>query len=126
VIDPGGQPNWIDGTVHFDNGDGTEKDFAFLAGGPIEVFSYTHAYAAPGTYTLSYTFSGEYSWLFNNVVENIEQPFGNGSCQLLVSDPAVAAVPEPSTWAMMLLGFAGLGFMAYRRSRKDRGLALAA
>jgi PEP-CTERM motif len=26
-----------------------------------------------------------------------------------------AAVPEPSTWAMMLLGFAGVGFMAYRR-----------
>jgi len=24
-------------------------------------------------------------------------------------------VPEPSTWAMMLLGFAGVGFMAYRR-----------
>jgi hypothetical protein len=25
------------------------------------------------------------------------------------------AVPEPTTWAMMLLGFAGIGFMAYRR-----------
>jgi hypothetical protein len=25
------------------------------------------------------------------------------------------AVPEPSTWAMMILGFAGIGFMAYRR-----------
>jgi hypothetical protein len=25
---------------------------------------------------------------------------------------AVAAVPEPSTWAMMILGFAGIGFMA--------------
>jgi Ice-binding-like/PEP-CTERM motif len=25
------------------------------------------------------------------------------------------AVPEPSTWAMLLLGFAGIGFMAYRR-----------
>jgi hypothetical protein len=25
------------------------------------------------------------------------------------------SVPEPSTWAMMLLGFAGLGFVAYRR-----------
>lgn len=24
-------------------------------------------------------------------------------------------VPEPSTWAMMLIGFVGLGFMAYRR-----------
>ncbi|MEH2536001.1 hypothetical protein V1277_004699 [Bradyrhizobium sp. AZCC 1588] len=31
---------------------------------------------------------------------------------------AITAVPEPSTWAMMILGFAGLGFMAYRRSRK--------
>jgi hypothetical protein len=29
-----------------------------------------------------------------------------------------AAVPEPSTWAMMLLGFAGIGFMAYRRTLK--------
>jgi hypothetical protein len=26
-----------------------------------------------------------------------------------------AAVPEPGTWAMMILGFAGIGFMAYRR-----------
>jgi hypothetical protein len=35
-----------------------------------------------------------------------------------------SAVPEPSTWAMMLLGFAGLGFVGYRRTRK--GVALAA
>src|SRR6267142_1701729 len=28
------------------------------------------------------------------------------------------AVPEPSTWAMMILGFAGLGFMGYRRKSK--------
>ena len=27
----------------------------------------------------------------------------------------IAAVPEASTWAMMLLGFAGVGFMAYRK-----------
>lgn len=27
----------------------------------------------------------------------------------------VAAVPEPSTWAMMILGFLGVGFLAYRR-----------
>jgi PEP-CTERM motif len=30
---------------------------------------------------------------------------------------AVAAVPEPSTWAMMILGFAGIGFMTYRRRK---------
>ena len=27
----------------------------------------------------------------------------------------VGAVPEPSTWAMMILGFFGIGFMGYRR-----------
>jgi hypothetical protein len=29
-------------------------------------------------------------------------------------------VPEPSTWAMLLLGFAGLGFAGYRSARKAR------
>ena len=31
-----------------------------------------------------------------------------------------AVIPEPSTWAMMLLGFAGLGFAGYRHARKAR------
>lgn len=30
--------------------------------------------------------------------------------------PPVPGVPEPSTWAMMLLGFAGLAFAGYRRA----------
>jgi PEP-CTERM motif len=29
-------------------------------------------------------------------------------------------IPEPSTWAMMLLGFAGLGYVSFRRTRKVR------
>jgi hypothetical protein len=33
------------------------------------------------------------------------------------------AVPEPSTWAMLLLGFAGIGFMAYRRKSKPALMA---
>jgi hypothetical protein len=33
------------------------------------------------------------------------------------------AVPEPATWALMLLGFGAMGFAGYRRSR--RGLSLA-
>jgi hypothetical protein len=28
------------------------------------------------------------------------------------------AIPEPSTWAMMLLGFAGLGYAGYRKARQ--------
>ena len=35
------------------------------------------------------------------------------------------AVPEPSTWAMMMLGFAGVGFMAYRRKRQGGAFRLA-
>ncbi len=37
--------------------------------------------------------------------------------------PNISAVPEPSTWAMMILGFAGIGFMAYRRKAKPALLA---
>ena len=36
-----------------------------------------------------------------------------------------SAVPEPSTWAMMLLGFAGIGLMTYRRRKGMAGLATA-
>jgi hypothetical protein len=32
--------------------------------------------------------------------------------------PVPVLVPEPSTWAMMLAGFAGLGFLGYRQSRR--------
>jgi hypothetical protein len=32
---------------------------------------------------------------------------------------SVSAVPEPTTWAMMILGFMGVGFMAYRRKGRS-------
>ena len=35
-----------------------------------------------------------------------------------VSGVSDAAAPEPSTWAMLLAGFAGLGFAAARRGRR--------
>ena len=44
------------------------------------------------------------SFEFDNVV-------AGGATQLST------AVPEPSTWAMLLLGFAGLGYGAFRRSK---------
>jgi hypothetical protein len=36
--------------------------------------------------------------------------------------PPGGAVPEPATWAMMLIGFAGLGF-AFRQSRRKVSFA---
>jgi hypothetical protein len=49
-------------------------------------------------------------------------PDPNDQTGLLTLDPAsvslsVAAVPEPSTWAMMILGFLALGWLAYRKQQ---------
>ena len=45
-------------------------------------------------------------------------PFFPGSAGFWGLAP-VSAVPEPSTWMLMLLGFTGLGFMAYRRTKRS-------
>jgi hypothetical protein len=48
-------------------------------------------------YAAFYTYDGEY---LNLGIDGVNE---------------VAAIPELSTWAMIILGFAGVGFMAYRR-----------
>ena len=48
-------------------------------------------------------------------------PDGNGSIAWQdggMTGLSYSAVPEPSTWAMMLLGFAGLGFAGYRGAKR--------
>jgi hypothetical protein len=47
-----------------------------------------------------------------------------GSYGGVLGGVTVSAVPEPSTWAMMILGFAGVGFIAYRRKLKPALLAV--
>jgi hypothetical protein len=37
---------------------------------------------------------------------------------------SLVGVPEPSTWAMMAIGFVGLGYAAFRRNSKGRALAI--
>jgi len=41
----------------------------------------------------------------------------------LIATPTVAAVPEASTWAMMLLGFAGISLFGLRKRRNNFRLA---
>jgi phospholipase/lecithinase/hemolysin len=44
----------------------------------------------------------------------------------IIADAFIAqAVPELSTWAMLILGFGGVGFMAYRRRQNGSSLAAA-
>jgi hypothetical protein len=44
---------------------------------------------------------------------------------LSLTGATVSAVPEPSTWAMMIIGFAAVGFFAYRRKQNGPQLRLA-
>jgi PEP-CTERM motif len=82
---------------------------------------YLHIYtftASPEFQQLGYsqTTYGAAYW-YNNPL-GVEGPaFGYGTVTV-----TEVPVPEPSTWAMLLLGFAGLGFLGYR---KRGGLAAA-
>ncbi len=52
--------------------------------------------------------------------------FGSGQAATLrISLAPTAAVPEPATWAMMLLGFGGIGVSLRRRRNTKAGIALA-
>jgi hypothetical protein len=77
--------------------------------------------------------SGDFNLYYNNtndaahgglgtwVLSSVSDPAGTADglnpidFQVTRISGSVGAVPEPATWAMMLLGFCGLGFMAYRR-----------
>jgi len=74
--------------------------------------------AAPTHFSGSYTSAGGIYILFgpdgyNGGIDNID----------FTITAVASAVPEPSTWAMMILGFAGVGFMAYRRQSKPASMA---
>ena len=68
------------------------------------VFDLTSEYA-PGT-AVSFTTTAAGISVIDVGTSNDSDGFGLGGGAL---------VPEPSTWAMMLAGFAGLGFLAYRK-----------
>jgi hypothetical protein len=43
-------------------------------------------------------------------------PYSGTPIRYVATEQFASAVPEPATWGMMVLGFLGLGFMAYRRN----------
>jgi hypothetical protein len=60
----------------------------------------------------------------NNIVDIYTSSGINGEPAVLANQFVISGgggVPEPSTWAMMLLGFAGLGLLAHRRRTKATG-----
>jgi hypothetical protein len=97
----------------------------------------------PGVYTASLlgTVQGNAGFVhidFDNAPQTFAFDGGTFTLQvndidvLLGSSPTVpvtglivASIPEPSTWAMLILGFAGVGFMAYRRRNQEPAIRLA-
>jgi hypothetical protein len=88
----------------------------------------TNGYGGPDA-----TFSNISSDLSSGTVTFTPGIAGNGGTDYFSLEEPLAintivvtsGVPEPSTWAMMILGFIGFSFMSYRRNRKNSSFASA-
>jgi hypothetical protein len=93
----------------------------------VTFYSSTHAYA--GTLVLEFAHALTTPGV-DPIIGSVGGPsfecavgFSCGSTtptRYVLTGSATGVVPEPATWAMMLLGFAGLGFVGYRRARAGR------
>jgi hypothetical protein len=99
-------------------------------GGPISgpILAIVDA-ATDSIFQLLATTPGDHSVSVDPISKEIFVPFAanaaNSTCPngcIAVFADVASAVPEPSTWAMILIGFAGLGF-AFRQSRRKVSLA---
>ena len=99
------------GSLSYTFNDGTPVPaLGFAAQDPPNLDTFYQIFATvPGdTYTYSFNYS-------NNTAG-----FGATPSKLVVT---ASSVPEPSTWAMLLLGFVGVGFATYRAQRRADSIA---
>lgn len=114
-----------------------QGDYIYYYGSPWLEFVGKFTYPTAGQFNVSLTATGSYDVKFYDPTDTGSNCIDYGVCEGLTrsyfnvraaqvltvnSLPEVGAVPEPSTWAMMIFGFCGLGFMAYRRSNAARSL----
>jgi hypothetical protein len=104
-----------------------------------QTIGYSVEVVLPGDWATPGTETGNY--ILNGVAEGFSTPtfmyeggltvvstqdlgyLGNGAIPILSFTLIGQPIPEPSTWAMMLIGFAGLGFLGWRGSQKTAGRA---
>lgn len=91
----------------------------FTVGQTVNFLAYINVFAdatsvSGGTPTSAADF-GHSVHIFFDAPEGYTFVAGSGHDYSSTAATPVDGVPEPSTWAMMLLGFCGLGFMAHRR-----------
>jgi hypothetical protein len=93
-----------------------------------DAISQTVATHVGDVYQISFNLNGGGGRTYSSLSTNgdVTDTGGNGIDVLVYAQeglPVAGSVPEPSTWAMMILGFAGIGFMAYRRKLKPALMA---
>jgi hypothetical protein len=84
------------------------------------VSGFTPGPISPTTETVNFNAGAGGNFAF--ILDYNECCSGPAVLQFQVNGATVGAVPEPATWGMMLLGFAGLGF-AFRQSRRKVSFA---
>jgi PEP-CTERM motif len=96
-----------------------------ISGGPTEVAQLTGtSFVVNEQFLARIGNSGSYTAFtpfFNGEQGGPNADFTGFTGEFFYTDP-VASVPEPSTWAMMILGFAGIGFTAYRKRNRSHQL----
>ncbi|WP_293352246.1 PEPxxWA-CTERM sorting domain-containing protein [Phenylobacterium sp.] len=95
------------------------NSFTFhLADGTTEVVTGAILAALPGMDAngsqTGFTSNGRLTFTFDSSIDGID--FASGGNSLEIGDiAAVSAVPEPAAWAMMILGFGGVGGLVRKR-----------
>jgi uncharacterized protein YraI len=117
----------ITGSVGFQSNDYLPyNDDAYLAINGLHLFDSSVAqvgsYGSSGWKTFSYTAAAAGNYALTLGVRNIGDS-DSASGAVLDKVSLSAAVPEPATWAMMLMGFAATGVLL--RSDRRRAVALA-
>jgi hypothetical protein len=99
----------------------TDADYINICGGSsnicstgISAFENTEGGSIYSSTPLSVSLLGTYQYDPSITLTGVNYLSGDGTVDTRIA----GGVPEPSTWAMMILGFAGIGFMAYRRKAK--------
>ena len=92
---------------------GDDDMFLALNGNVVDQVGGVHPSGPTSTWSVG---PGTYAMQIFYADRHVTDAFAN----IQLSGDITTTVPEPSTWAMLVIGFAGLGYASLKRGRRDR------